>query len=74
MIEEGDRVRHKSSKNHGTVVEVRDEGLYRVDYDHRDRVLLQSNIEKFPDDCPTCNSDKIYHDKREEWICPFCDL
>lgn len=33
---------------------------------------------KFPENlslatCKNCNSDMVYHDRREEYICPFCD-
>lgn len=23
--------------------------------------------------CQTCKSEEVYHDKREEWVCPFCE-
>lgn len=24
--------------------------------------------------CPNCDSELTFHDKEEEWVCPFCDL
>lgn len=23
--------------------------------------------------CHVCKSPKVYHDRKEEWFCPFCD-
>lgn len=27
-----------------------------------------------PRKCSYCKSDKTYHDRREEWLCPFCEI
>lgn len=27
-----------------------------------------------PVECESCGSEQIYHDKKQFWICPFCDL
>lgn len=24
--------------------------------------------------CRDCNTEKIYHDKKENWYCPFCEI
>lgn len=38
---------------------VESEGVSRLDIDRQ---------------CPVCKSKKVYHDNREKWTCPFCEL
>lgn len=33
----------------------------------------EKHIIIIPAPCETCNSRKLYHDKNEEWFCPFCE-
>lgn len=42
--------------------------------DPRPPIKQRLGVESEPAKCLFCQSDRVYSDHREKWICPFCEL
>lgn len=47
---------------------------YSEVYEGQPDTVLDRYVSRYPPDCNYCKNRKIYHDRQEDWICPFCDM
>lgn len=36
--------------------------------------VIEKFVSRYPPECTYHRTQKLYHDKREEWLCPWCEL
>lgn len=58
----------------GVVLKVNDDGTAVVNLSSSGSVVTVQMGEEEPPDCDNCKNQKVYSDKEEEWLCPFCEL